>query len=718
MIDRHRLLSDLQRLLPKLEADIRSRIADHQDLDSALRAEHRNARDANRTSEAYEMWRDGEITQAAVAWVLACVFVRFMEDNGLLDSPHISGPGERRQQAIDRHALYFQGHPTHSDRDYLYEVFEKVAELPAARELFDRRHNPLWRIGLSGDGATALLDFWQRINPDTGHLDHDFADPDWNTRFLGDLYQDLSEAARKKYALLQTPEFVEEFILDRTLTPAIEEFGFREVRMIDPTCGSGHFLLGAFARLFDLWAKNEPGAGARDLAQRVLNQVYGVDVNPYAVAIARFRLLTAVLKACDVHRLADAPGFQLNLAVGDSLLHGKRFRDPDRGTQQSLMPEADPLRHVYDTEDADALKRILGQQYHAVVGNPPYITVRDKTLNEAYRHRYASCHGKFSLVAPFVERLVELALRCSERTSAGFVGVIVANSFMKREFGKTLIERILRNLDLRCLVDSSGAYIPGHGTPTALLFGCNQRPISDIVRTLYSIRGEPETPTEPSQGKVWNAILRFIDSPGSGDDFVSCADVRREEYATHPWSLSGGGIAVAVKSALDRRASRPLGALSSSIGFASFPGLDDAFVLDIATANRLHLPSSFAKSFVFGEAVRDWNVASELIGLAPYDANLQLSRYGVETRWGRHLWRLRTSLEGVVSFGGKTRKMLGESWWGWYRWVPAKYATPLSITGLRGFVWVRFWGISSNRPALQWRQHHREHLEPQVLFVA
>jgi len=44
-----------------------------------------------------------------------------------------------------------------------------------------------------------------------------------STRFLGDLYQDLSEDVRKKYALLQTPEFVEEFILDRTLEPALAE---------------------------------------------------------------------------------------------------------------------------------------------------------------------------------------------------------------------------------------------------------------------------------------------------------------------------------------------------------------------------------------------------------------------------------------------------------------------------------------------------------------
>ncbi len=72
------------------------------------------------------------------------------------------------------------------------------------------------------------MSFFQRIDADAAEsntLVHDFTDPEWDTRFLGDLYQDLSEKARKKYALLQTPEFVEEFILDRTLEPALDEFG-------------------------------------------------------------------------------------------------------------------------------------------------------------------------------------------------------------------------------------------------------------------------------------------------------------------------------------------------------------------------------------------------------------------------------------------------------------------------------------------------------------
>jgi methylase of polypeptide subunit release factors len=68
------------------------------------------------------------------------------------------------------------------------------------------------------------------------------------------------------------------------------------------------------------------------------------------------------------------------------------------------------LAHAYASEDLAEVQRILGRQYHAVVGNPPYIVVKDAALNAAYRKRYASCHMKYSLGAPFTERFFELAL--------------------------------------------------------------------------------------------------------------------------------------------------------------------------------------------------------------------------------------------------------------------------------------------------------------------
>ena len=201
-------------------------------------AEYERAKQAERTAANYEDWRSDAITQAAAAWVLSCVFVRFLEDNHLIEPPKLSGQSSavagqqnRLQRARDEHELYFRAHPKLTDRDYLLAVFDELAALPGTHEVFGE-HNPIRELPnwLSGDAGGELLRFFQKIDANTGALVHDFTDPAWDTRFLGDLYQDLSEAARKKYALLQTPEFVEEFILERTLEPALNEFGLEPHR--------------------------------------------------------------------------------------------------------------------------------------------------------------------------------------------------------------------------------------------------------------------------------------------------------------------------------------------------------------------------------------------------------------------------------------------------------------------------------------------------------
>jgi hypothetical protein len=674
MIDRSVLLRDLQKEVTALEDAIAERIADDPNTTTHLRAEHETARAAGRTAETFEMWRGEQVTQSAVAWVLACVFIRFLEDNELLPAPHLSGPDPRRQLALDQRQLYFQHHPTRTDREYLHHVFREVATLPAAGDLLGEKHNPLWALAPTGDGAARLLAFFQRIVPETGEIAHDFTDPSWSTRFLGDLYQDLSEAARKKFALLQTPEFVEEFILDRTLTPAIDIFGYQEVRLIDPTCGSGHFLLGAFHRLFALHQQYAPGTNARELAQRALDQVAGVDLNPFAVAIARFRLLLAALRVSGITRLADAPGFHMHLAVGDSLLHGRRFGLASVNLQPKLIGH-DPLRHVYEAEDSAALRQILGRQYHAVVGNPPYITVKDKALNQAYRDAYQSCHMKYSLGAPFTERFFELALTGRPMNPAGFVGMITANSFMKREFGSKLIEEVLPKIDLTHVVDTSGAYIPGHGTPTVILFGRNQGPGDNPIRAVMGIRGEPSTPADPALGEVWRSIVTQIDSPGSETAFVSVSDIGRGTLSKHPWSIGGGGAAE-LKALLEDRGTA-LGNAVAAVGITAVTGEDSVYMFS-DQRGPVRLAIEDTRLLVTGERIRDWSIIDPEHSVWLYDETLVLRRLDPESGTARYLWPYRAALSKRKRFGTPMLDR-GLTWYEWQELYPGKLRTPLSI---------------------------------------
>ena len=159
MIDAGRLLADLTRLRADLEDDLRARCGERSDLEASLQQEHQEAVGRERTADTYDSWREERLTQVAVAWILGCVFVRFLEDNALIDPPRLSGPGDRRTRALDEHNLYFRAYPTATDREYLLHVFRAVAALPVAGQLFER-HNPLWSVDsemLSGDAATRLL---------------------------------------------------------------------------------------------------------------------------------------------------------------------------------------------------------------------------------------------------------------------------------------------------------------------------------------------------------------------------------------------------------------------------------------------------------------------------------------------------------------------------------------------------------------------------------
>ena len=662
------LTADLRKQVLLLEDDLRTRVADNAALLSAWKAEHRDATAKERTAASWTAWRDDRVTQAAVAWVLTTVFVRFCEDNALVSPVWITGPEHRRQEALDAQLAFFRTHPEDTDREWLLQAVAHLRALPVTRALVDS-HSALHLVSPSGNAVTKLLAFW-RGRTDDGTLVHDLTAPTLSTRFLGDLYQDLSEHAKSTYALLQTPEFVEEFILDRTLTPALDDRPLDGFRMIDPTCGSGHFLLGAFARLLDRWDRQAPGLDRQARVQLALDAVHGVDLNPFAVAIARFRLTVAALLACGLTSLEQAPAFQYHLAVGDSLIHG-----PDSGTLPGFEDRTAFMPFTYPTEDSALLLTMLEEgRYDAVVGNPPYITVKDKALNAIYRKKFADvCKGTYALTVPFMKQFFALA-RDGERP--GWVGQITSNSFMKREFGAPLIEKFFPTVDLRLVADTSGAYIPGHGTPTVIIVGRHQRPVGDTVRAVLGVGSEPEKPDDPTKGLVWTSIVEHIDSPSWDDDWITVAELNRRSLDGHPWALSGGG-AVQLRDHLECGRPETLMSRVAEIGFGAVTREDDAYSLGSGTLRRRQVASKHHLPMITGEDVRDWSTGTGLTTLWPYNP-ITLK---AESDFGllSVLWPYRATLQRRVAYG-QTQLERGLEWFEYSMFFHKRFKKLHSLT--------------------------------------
>lgn len=684
MIDSASLLKDLKGRLKLLQADLKARADDATNKWGArLKDEYDAALKRERTGYSWSVWRDNEVDQAAVAWIVSTTFLRFCEDNDLLVGAEIdrkpvaigwiSGPGERIARSEENLNAYFLEHPERNRRHWLQQGFRVLAAQPAGSLLIDPDHNPVWAATISQDAAASLIDFWRTVDVN-GALVHDFTDPVLDTRFLGDLYQDLSEHAKKTYALLQTPVFVEEFILDQTLEPAVREFGLDEFKMIDPTCGSGHFLLGAFARLHQKWRAESPSMGPKELVRKAMDSIHGVDLNPFAVAIARFRLTVAGLQAAGETSLVSVAPMGFHLAIGDSLLgeqggaHAGEF---------DIFGTHDEPTYEYDGEDLSEYSGILTPgQYHAVVGNPPYIIVKDKALNQKYRDAYSTAVRKYALSVPFMELFFRLAIKGGTGQPAGFTGQITSNSFMKREFGKKLIEEFFGGfhtdnpVDLLQVIDTSGAYIPGHGTPTVIVIGRRRRPQTDTVRAVLGVRGEDSQPKDPANGQVWLEIVQNRNNPGFNGKHVSVANIDRSVFGKFPWSLSGGG-ADQVKAEIDAAVHTILADAVEDAGFSDITGNDDIFLSESRIPkifdfeNQVHL-------FVEGVNVRDYAFKSRTRAYLP----VSMDGEPLEPPTGifRRLWRYRAILESSIYFG-KTPSERGLRWFDHAIFQPGKHSS-------------------------------------------
>ena len=261
-----------------------------------------------------------------------------MEDNHLIDRV-LAGRGERaRNLAEDSHELFFRNRPHDTDREYFQHVFHEVGKIPAAKDLFAEGKTPLWAVAPSGDAAMKLLAFWREMAPETGQLKAVIRGQGrrhpvprrFVSRPVGARPQEIRPTANAG--------------LRRGVHPRPDaQSGHRRIRPRQSANDRPHLWLrplpfgwvrSAFRLVDQLGENNEIVAAAK-----ALDGVWGVDINPFAVAIARFRLIVAAFTSLRESRGSkQAPSaWKIHLATGDSLLFGSRWtRTGDKVREQGV----------------------------------------------------------------------------------------------------------------------------------------------------------------------------------------------------------------------------------------------------------------------------------------------------------------------------------------------------------------------------------------------
>jgi len=277
-----------------------------------------------------------------------------------------------------------------------------------------------------------------------------------------------SEIHRKEQGVYYTPPYIVDYIVRNTVgeyikTHTSEEI--RKVRILDPACGSGSFLMRAYKELENYWTK-ELKLKEGDLRQTkwdienselfysikteiLKNNIFGVDLDPKAVEIAQLNLLLQISEKGE-----KLPLLQNNIKVGNSLID-----DP------SITDKA----FKWEEEFPEIMKE---GGFDIIIGNPPYVRIQNLKDSEIeyFNNNFKSAFKNYDIYVLFVEKSLKL-LRPN-----GDLGFIIPSKFVNSDYGLGLRNLISETKTLRKFVDFKDFQIFGDATNyTCLLFLRNSK---------------------------------------------------------------------------------------------------------------------------------------------------------------------------------------------------------------------------------------------------
>ncbi len=258
---------------------------------------------------------------------------------------------------------------------------------------------------------------------------------------------------KKAGGVYYTPRYIVDYIVAHTVGKLAEGKPPKEMaklRIVDPACGSGSFLLAAYQKLLDVhlswYREHEPKKHKNEVFEGqggdwrlttakkreiLLNSIYGVDIDRQAVEVSKLSLLlkclegetNETLRQMNLYGERALPSLEKNIQCGNSLISPEALR-----RSAGLFPDPDEERRINPFDWQQAFPEVFAVGgFDAVVGNPPYAyrNATEDLLRPVYAKEYRTAEGNLELYKFFLEKSLALA-----RPGVGRVGMIVSATFL------------------------------------------------------------------------------------------------------------------------------------------------------------------------------------------------------------------------------------------------------------------------------------------------
>ncbi len=285
---------------------------------------------------------------------------------------------------------------------------------------------------------------------------------------------------KKAGGVYYTPTYIVDYIVRNTVGKLVDgktPAQVSKLTILDPACGSGSFLIGAYQFLLDWhlryylengkekWARGkatiylfrkDPALGeiwrltTAEKKRILLNNIYGVDIDTQAVEVSKLSLLLKVLEGesaqlidntLSLYQERALPDLEHNIKCGNSLIGPDFYADKDMAL---FDLEAQLKINTFDWTKAFP-KIMASGGFDAVIGNPPYVQLSmadyfDDSINSYLTKKYSSSMGRLNTYALFTAKsLTDL------QSNKGLLGFIIPNTILTQDYYQSLRQEILKN---------------------------------------------------------------------------------------------------------------------------------------------------------------------------------------------------------------------------------------------------------------------------------
>jgi len=488
---------------------------------------------------------------------------------------------------------------------------------------------------------------------------------------LDEIYETLEEDAlllnsqqvtgttgkRKQDGVVYTPAFITEYIVKQTLggylaakqklikhdIDTVEYWlDYRELlaktRVLDPACGSGAFLIGAFHYLkqeyetvnqqLSQFETANANLFSRDLDKAILNNnLFGVDLNFESVEIAQLALWLETAEQ----------GKKLN-ALGDNIQRGN-----------SLISHKNADKNAFNW--SLKFNKVMNEGgFDVVLGNPPYVRQERLTAIKPYLEKYYpdTFHGVADLYTYFFEQGLKLLKK------EGWLGFISSSTFFRTHSGQTLRQFLNAHSNIKTIIDF-GDYQVFEGVttyPAILILEKPERSRKNAPKTSFNFltikslkHPEHKTVIKEMQG-----------------DF---SQMKQASLKTDAWQLENEAIAALRKKITEDK--KTLKEVYGSPFYGIKTGFNEAFVINQAQYEDLKVDDpngDILKPFLEGKDLKRWRAESRHLYLIFTQRGVEIDNYPLIKA---HLEQFREYLEPKPSDWDKNKKWNGRKG-GLYQW--------------------------------------------------